>query len=74
MLAIFYIIVLRTEIDTTFGSKMVKQFPNEIQNIENLQTSQGYIFRILQLFAAKFWNFNTFKRFFPVISTFCLYH
>ncbi len=32
MLAIFYIIVLRTEIDTTFGSKMVKQFPNEIQN------------------------------------------
>ena len=48
MLAIFYIIVLCTEIDTTFGSKMVKQFPNEIQNIENLQTSQGYIFRILQ--------------------------
>ena len=37
---------------------------------ENLRTSQGYIFRILQHCVTKFWNFTTFKRFFPGICFF----
>ena len=74
-LQIFYIIVLRGEITTPFDSKMVlyqKQFPHVIlyNNIENLRTSQGYIFRILEHIATKFWNFTSFERFFPGVSFF----
>ncbi len=36
-------------------------------------TSQSYIFRILQDFATKSWNFTTFQRFFPGIWFFCLF-
>ncbi len=38
-----------------------------MQHYENLQTLEGYIFRILQHFATKFWNFTTFESFFPGI-------
>ncbi len=34
----------------------------------NLQTSQGYIFRILQHFATKLCSFSNFDNFFPEIS------
>ncbi len=67
--AIFLIIVLRAEFVTTFGSEMVTiSARNTI--IINLRTSQGYIFRILQHFATKFWNFTTFERLFSRISFF----
>ena len=66
-----YFIVLRTEIATTFGSKNGNNF---LQNVENLQlrASQCYIFHTLQNFSTKFWNFTTFKRFFPRNFVFCL--
>ncbi len=68
----FFIIVLRAEIVTTFGSKMVTiSTRNTKYNvIQNIEASQGYIFRILQDFAIKFWHFTSFERFFPVISFF----
>ena len=42
-LQIFYIILLRAKIVTTFGSKMVTISTREYKNVENLRTSQGYI-------------------------------
>ena len=38
------------------------------KNMENSRISHGYIFRILQDFATKVWNFTTFERLFPGIS------
>ena len=56
--------VLRADIVTIFGSKMVT-IPHVIQTyIQNMQTSQGYIFRILQHFVTKFCNFTNFNKFF----------
>jgi hypothetical protein len=51
--------VFRTEIVTIFGS-----------NMQNMQTSQGYIFRILQHFVTKFCNFTNFNKFFTGIYFF----
>ncbi len=69
-LQIFYMIVLRAEIVTTSGSAG-SNFHTQYKKIENLRTLQGYIFRISQHFATKFWNFTTFERFFPgVLSGF----
>jgi type IV secretory pathway protease TraF len=39
-------------------------FPREIKLIQNLQISRGYIFRILQHFAAKLCNFTDFNMLF----------
>ena len=39
---------------------------------KNTENFQGYISRILQHFATKFWNFTILKRFFPGISFFSL--
>ena len=54
-LQIFYIIVLRAEIATTFGSKMVTN-SHVIQKYRNLRTSQGYIpvYYNIIFFATKF--------------------
>jgi hypothetical protein len=62
-----YIFVLRAVKITTFGSKMVI-FParsaNTVAYIQNLRTSQGYIFLILQHFATKRCNFTHSKTLF----------
>ena len=51
----FLIIVLRAEIFTTVGSKIVTISTCNQLHVKNLQTSQGlYIFCILQHFATKF--------------------
>ncbi len=42
-----------------YGANMVAISTRNYKNIENLRTSQGYVFRILQ-----HWNFTTFIRFF----------
>jgi hypothetical protein len=57
-LQILYTFVLRAEIATTFGPKMVAISARVIQN---LRTLQGYIFRILQHFATNFCNFTHFR-------------
>jgi hypothetical protein len=57
-----FVLGLRAEIVTIFGSKMVTISARNT-NIQNMQTSQGYIFRILQHFVTKF---------FTVIYFFCL--
>jgi hypothetical protein len=54
---LYYKFVLRTGKCTTFGP-----------NVQNLQISKGYIFRILQHFAAKLCNFTNFNMLFPAIS------
>ena len=53
-----------TEIVTIFGSKMVTISARKYKHIQNKQTSQGYIFRILQHFATNFCNFTNFGKFF----------
>ena len=66
-------IVLRAEIVTTFGSKMIGiSTRNTCKNIENLRTSHGYIFRILQHFATQFENFTTLKGSFREFRFLCL--
>ena len=45
----------------------VKAFPLAIQNIQNSQTSQAYIFRILQHFATKLGNFTDFQMLFLTV-------
>jgi hypothetical protein len=50
---------VRAEIATTFGPKMVA--------IQNLQTLQGYIFRILQHFATKLGKFTNFSMLFLAV-------
>jgi hypothetical protein len=63
---------LRAEIVTIFGSKMVTISARKYKHIQNMQTSQGYIFRILQHFATKFCNFTNFNiKFFTGIYFFC---
>jgi hypothetical protein len=53
------VVVLRAEIATTFGPKMVySNFRTQYKSIQNLQTLQGYIFRILQHFATKLCKFT----------------
>ena len=61
--------VLRAEIPTTFGPKMVViSARNTKYSIQNLQILQGYIFRILQHFATKLCNFTHFSMLFvPVV-------
>jgi hypothetical protein len=39
------------------------------KHIQNMQTSQGYIFRILQYFVTKFCNLTNFNKFFTGILT-----
>ncbi len=46
-----------------FRLKNGSNFQAQYKNVENLRTSQGHIFRILQHLATKFWNFTTFERF-----------
>jgi hypothetical protein len=43
-----------------------------IQNDWKLQTSQGYIIRILQHFATKLWNITNFLMLFHAMMEFCL--
>jgi hypothetical protein len=70
-LHIFSIFVLRAEIVTIFGSKMVTISARNIyKHTENMQTSQGYIFCILQHFITKFCNFTDFNKFFTGIYFF----
>ena len=58
--------LLRAEIVTIFEPKMVTISARNT-NTENMQTSQGYIFRILQHFATKFCNFTNFIMFFLTV-------
>ena len=46
-------------------------FRTQYKSIQNLQTLQGYIFRILQHFATKLCNFTHFSMLFPEIYFFC---
>jgi hypothetical protein len=64
--------VLRAEIVTIFEPKMVtiSARNTNIYIIQNMQTSQGYIFRILQHFVTKFCNFTNFSKFFTGIYLF----
>jgi hypothetical protein len=63
-----YIFVLGAEKMSTFGSKMII-FPghNANRKIQNLRTSQRYIFLILQQFTTKLCNFTHLKMFFPAM-------
>jgi hypothetical protein len=51
---------------TTFGPKMVVLISAR-KSIQNLQTLQGLIFRILQHFATKLCNFTHFSMFFLAV-------
>jgi hypothetical protein len=42
-------------------------FRTQYKNLQNLQTLQGYIFRILQHFATKLCNFTHFSMFFLAV-------
>ena len=63
-LQILYIFELRTDKITTFEPKVVKNSAHNIKNIQNLQTSHGCIFLILQYFATKLCSFTNFKMLF----------
>jgi hypothetical protein len=52
--------------------KSGNRFPLVIQNDWKLQTSQGYIIRILQHFATKLWNITNFVMLFHAVMEFCL--
>jgi hypothetical protein len=62
---------LRAEIATIFGPNVVAISATQYKSIQNLQTVQGYIFRILQHFATKLCNFTHFSVLFPGIYFFC---
>jgi hypothetical protein len=62
--------VLRAEIVTICGLKMVTISARNANIYENMQASQGYIFRVLQHFATKFCNFTNFNKFFTGIYFF----
>jgi hypothetical protein len=62
-----YTFVLRAEIPTTFGPKVVAISARNTKSIQNLQTLQGYIFRILQHFATKLCNFTNFSMLFLAV-------
>ncbi len=67
-------VVLRVEIATNLGSKMVAictRNTNEKQYSQFANFARLY-FPYLQHLATKFCNFTTFERFFPGISFFCL--
>ena len=63
------VVVFRAEIATTFGPKMVlySNFRTQYKSIQNLQTLQGYIFRILQHFATKLCKFTNFSMLFLAV-------
>jgi hypothetical protein len=65
-----YTFVLRAEIPTTFGPKMVAISARNAKVYKNLQTLQGYIFRILQHFATKLCNFTNFSMLFRAVVTY----
>jgi hypothetical protein len=44
----------------------------EYKHTQNIQTSQGYIFRTLQYLFTKFYNFSNINKFFMGIYPFCL--
>jgi hypothetical protein len=44
----------------------------EYKHTQNIQTSQGYIFRTLQYLFTKFYNFSNINKFFMGIYFFCL--
>ena len=66
---ILYMFVLRAEIVTIFGSKMVI-FLRNTKNIYKI--CKVIFFRILQHFLTKFRNFTIFNKLFTGISLFCL--
>ena len=53
-----------------FRLKSGNIFRTQYKNIQNLQISQSYIFRILQHFATKFWISSNLKRFLPGVLFF----
>jgi hypothetical protein len=59
--------VLRAGKCTTFGPKVVHFPVRDTNSIQNLQISQGYIFRILQHFATKLCNFTNFNMLFLAV-------
>ena len=63
-LPILYTFVLRAEICTTIGVKVVQISARNTKNIQNWQILPGYIFRIIQHFATKFCNFTIFDMIF----------
>jgi hypothetical protein len=64
--------VLRAEIVTIFEPKMVTISARIYKYTENMQTSQGYIFYILQHFKTKFCNFTNFIIFFLTVVFYSL--
>ena len=64
-LRMLYVLVLSTEKSTTFEAKVVGI--KIYKYIQNSQTSQGYIFNILQHFATKPCNFANFKMLFSAV-------
>jgi hypothetical protein len=65
----FTILVRETWNDYPLSAQKWLFFPRvmQIQYIQNLQTSQGYIFLILQQFATKLCNFTHFRTLFPAM-------
>jgi hypothetical protein len=59
--------VLRAEIVTISEPKMVTISARQYKYTENMQTSQGNIFCILQHFATKFCKFTNFIMFFLTV-------
>ena len=73
ILYMFVLICIRAEIVTIFGSKMVtiSAYMKRFIHIRNVQTSEGYTFRILQHFVlTRFCNFTNFNKFFTEIYFF----
>ena len=46
---------------------MVTLFRAKCKSVQNLQTLHGYIFRILQYFATKLYNFTKLRKLFPTV-------
>jgi hypothetical protein len=63
------ILYYKREIDAPTPDWAVN-FPYVMQNAEKLQTSQGYIIRILQHFATKLWNITNFAMLFQAVMKF----
>ncbi len=65
---ILYIFVLRTKNRYHYRKKGINFLcVIRIEKIQNLQTSQGYIFHILQHFTTKLCNFTKFKMLFNAV-------
>ena len=69
-----YTFVLRAEICTTFGVKVVQISARNVEMYTKLVLFQGYIFRILQHFATKLCNVAIFEVLFLAVVTDFVFH